>query len=81
MLPADERRQLIEEIDKRLHQAEDLVNQLSRRSMNNNQKGAIERIRSFARLSRQALDRGETQQAGALADRALLLAQELGRGR
>ena len=81
LLPADERRQLIDDIDKRLHQAEDLVNQISQRSLNQDQKTAVERIRSFAKLSRQALDRGETQQAGALADRALLLAQELGRAK
>ena len=81
LLPADERRQLIEETDKRLRQAEDLVDRLSARALNNDQRSAVERIRSFTKQSRQALDRSETQQAVELANRALLLAQELERAK
>ena len=81
LLPADERRQLIEETDKRLRQAEDLVERLSAHALNNDQRSAVERIRSFTKQSRQALDRSETQQAVELADRALLLAQELERAK
>jgi hypothetical protein len=81
LLPADERRQLIEETDKRLRQAEEMVDRLSARPLNNDQRSAIERIRSFTKQSRQALDRSETQQAVELADRAWLLAQELERAK
>ena len=81
LLPADERRQLIEETDKRLRQAEEMVDRLSLRPLNNEQRSAVDRIRSFTKQSRQALDRSETQQAVELADRALLLAQELERAK
>lgn len=81
LLPADERRQLIEETDKRLRQAEEMVDRLSARALNNDQRSAVERIRSFTKQSRQALNRSETQQAVELADRALLLAQELERAK
>ncbi len=81
LLPADERRQLVEETEKRLRQAEETVDRLSARPLNNDQRSAVERIRSFTKQSRQALDRSETQQAVELADRALLLAQELERAK
>jgi len=81
LLPADARRQLIEETDKRLHQAEEMVDRLSARPLTTEQRSAVDRIRSFTKQSRQALERSETQQAVELADRALLLAQELERAK
>ncbi len=58
-----------------------MVDRLSARPLNNEQRSAIERIRSFTKQARQALDRSETQQAVELADRAWLLAQELERAK
>lgn len=81
ILPPDERRQLIEEIATRLRETNDLLGQVTDRRLSGEQKSAVSRIRSFVKLSQQALERGDTQQAGALADRALLLAQELLRAR
>jgi hypothetical protein len=77
VLPAEQRRQLTEDISSRLHEVDQKLSRISAQKLTEAQKDSVERIRSFANLSHQALERGDTQQAGALADRALLLAQEL----
>ena len=81
ILPAQERRQLQEEIAGRLREVDQLIGEITRRRSTESQRSSLTRIRSFANLSHQALEHGETQQAGALADRALLLAQETLRAR
>jgi hypothetical protein len=81
VLPADERRQLIEDVSSRLKQVDQMLGRLNLRHLSEAEKNSVARIHSFEALSRQALDRGEAQQASALADRALLLAQELDRAR
>jgi hypothetical protein len=81
VLPADERRQLIEDISSRLKQVDQMLGRLDLRHLSEAEKNSVARIHSFEALSRQALERGEAQQASALADRALLLAQELDRAR
>jgi hypothetical protein len=77
VLPAEQRRQLTEDISSRLHDVDQKLSRISAQKLTDAQKDSVERIRSFANLSHQALERGDTQQASALADRALLLAQEL----
>src|SRR5579872_1034907 len=81
VLPADERRQLIEEIASRLKEVDLIAARASSRRMSVPEKNSLERARSLAALAHQELERGNTQQASALADRALLMAQELDRGR
>jgi hypothetical protein len=76
-LPAEQRRQLNEEIASRQHKIEQMVASISARRLSESEKRSVERIKSFLNLSHQALERGDTQQAGALADRASLLAQEM----
>ena len=76
-LPAEQRRQLNEEITSRQHKIEQMVASISARRLSESEKRSVERIKSFLNLSHQALERGDTQQAGALADRASLLAQEM----
>jgi hypothetical protein len=76
ILPAQERRQLQEEIASRLREVDQLIGEITRRRSTESLRGSLARIRSFANLSHQALEHGETLQASALADRALLLAQE-----
>ena len=77
VLPADRRRQLTENISSRLHEVDQILTRVSARKLTDGQKESVERIRNFENLSHQASDRGATQQASALADRALLLAREL----
>ena len=77
VLPAEQRRQLTEDIASRLHEVDRILSQISARKLRDAEKDSVERIRNFENLSHQALDRGDTQQASALADRALLLAREL----
>jgi hypothetical protein len=76
-LPAQQRRQLNEGIASRQHKIEQMVASISARRLSESEKRSVERIKSFLNLSHQALERGDTQQAGALADRASLLAQEM----
>ncbi len=77
VLPAEQRRQLTEDIASRLHEVDKILSGVLARKLTNAQKDTVERIQNFENLSHQASDRGDTQQASALADRALLLAREL----
>jgi hypothetical protein len=76
-LPAEQRRQLNEEIASRQHKIEQMVASISARRLSESEKRSVERIKSFLNLSHQALERGDMQQAGALANSASLLAQEM----
>jgi hypothetical protein len=76
-LPAEQRRQLNEDVASRQHKIEQMVAGITARRLSEAEKRSVERIKSFLNLSHQALERGDTQQAGALADRASLLAEEM----
>jgi len=76
VLPAEQRRQLMEDVSSRLHQVDQILNRASARKLTD-EKDTVESIHNFENLSRQALDRGDTQLASGLADRALALAQGL----
>ena len=80
-MPADQRRQTIEDIAARLQDVEQTIGRLPSQHLSDGEKASVERVRSMVALSRQTLDRGDIQQAGELAVRALLLAQDLVRGR
>jgi hypothetical protein len=77
VLPAEQRRQLTEDIASRLHEVDQILSRVSARNLRDAEKDSVERIHNFENLSHQALEKGDMQQASALADRALLLAREL----
>lgn len=77
VLPAEQRRQLTEDISSRLHEVDQKLSRISAQKLTDAEKDSVEKIRRFANLSHEALERGDTQQASALADRALVLAQGL----
>ncbi len=77
VLPAEQRRQLTEAISSRLHEVDQILSRISVQKLTDVQKDSVERISRFANLSHEALEKGDMQQAGALADRALVLAQGL----
>lgn len=81
MLSDVERRRLNEDIASRLKDVDQMLGRITALRLSEAEKGSVERIRSFQKLSREAMDHGEIQQASALADRAVLLAQEVLRGR
>jgi hypothetical protein len=81
VLPDEQRRRLNEDIVSRLREVDQLLGRIAARTLSDKEKESVERIRSFKDLSFQALERGDTQQANGLADRALLLAKEMLRGR
>jgi hypothetical protein len=78
VLSDEERRRMTEDISSRLQEVEKM---LGRIHPTDAEKASVEKIRSFQKLSHDALERGEIQQANALADRAVLLAQEVLHGR
>lgn len=81
VLPEDKRRQLQEDVASRLRDVEQKLTRLAALRLSETEKTSVERIRSFAKLSQDALYQGDLQQASALADRAQILAQELLRDR
>jgi hypothetical protein len=81
VLPGDQRRQLQEDIAAKLRDVDQKIGRIAALKLPDSEKSSAETLRKFAGLSHQALERGDLQQAGALADRALLLTQELLRDR
>lgn len=81
VLPANQRRQMTEDISSRLKEVDQALGRATARGLATTQKAAIDTIRTFRDLSYKALEEGDIQKAGGLADRALLLAQELDRAR
>jgi predicted DNA-binding protein len=81
VLSDEERRRMNEEISSRLKDVDQMLGRLTALHLSESEKSSVDRIRSFHKLSHDALERGEIQAASALADRAVLLAQEVLRGR
>jgi hypothetical protein len=77
VLSAEQRRQLTEAISSRLHDVDQILKGISVQKLTEGQKDSVERILRFTNLSHEALEKGDMQQAGALANRALVLAQGL----
>lgn len=80
-LTEDQRRQRIEEISNRLHDVAQILSRVTARGLNEAQKRAAERIRNFADRAYKAEDEGDIPTASGLADRALLLAEDLDRAK
>lgn len=72
---------MTEDIYARLKNVDQMLGKISALHPKEEEKASVERIVSFQKLSREAVERGEIQQASALADRAVLLAQEVLHGR
>jgi hypothetical protein len=81
VLSDDERRRQNEDISSRLKDVDQMLGRLSTLRLSDAEKNSVERIRSFQKLARDAQEHGQIQQASALAERAVLLAQEVLRGR
>jgi type VI secretion system protein ImpL len=81
MLSDNERRRLNEGISSRLQDVDKMLGRIAALHLSEAEKNSVERIRSFHKQSHDALERGEIQAANALAERAVLLAQEVLRGR
>jgi hypothetical protein len=82
VLSDDERRRMNEDISSRLKDVDQMLVRIAALHLSDaEKKSSVDRIRSFERLSHEAQEHGEIQQASALADRAVLLAQEVLRGR
>lgn len=80
VLSDDERRRLNEDISTRLKDVDQMLGRLAAFRLTDAEKGSVDRIRSFLKLSREFQENGEIQQASGLADRAVRLAQEVLRG-
>lgn len=79
VLPEEQRRQKMEEISARLKEVEQALARVTPRT--DAQKHTVEQIRNFATQAYQAKDEGDIQKASGLAERALLLVQDLARAR
>lgn len=81
VLSDEERRRMTEEISSLLQDVDKMLGRIAALHLSEAEKSSVDRIRSFHKLSHDALERGEIQAANALAERAVLLAQEVLRGR
>jgi protein TonB len=81
VLPDEERRRLNEDIASRLKEVEQRLTRIAGLRLSDPQKSSVQTIRSFVDLSHKALEQGDIQKANDLAEKALILAQELDRAR
>lgn len=81
IVPANERAKLEGEIQGTLNRARDLMREITARGLTSQNQNAVASVQSFIKLSERALQRGDTVQARNLADRALVVAGDLQRGR
>jgi len=81
VLPEEKRRQLQEDVASRLRDVDQKLTRLAALRLSQSDQASVERIRQFAKLSQDALYRGDLQMANSLAERALIAAQELLRDR
>jgi len=81
VLSDGERRRMTEEIYSRLKDVDQMLGRIAALNPTEGEKASVERILSFQKLSRDAVERGEIQPASALVERAVLLAQEVLHGR
>jgi len=79
VLPEEQRRQKNEEISARLREVEQTLASFTPRT--EAQKHTVEQINNFKAQAYQAKDEGDIQKASGLAERALLLVQDLTRAR
>ncbi len=77
IVPPEEKRRMAEEIAARKREIESVLQQAAQRRLSEQDRGIVERIRSFLLLSDQAAARDDMRQAEALSERALVLAREL----
>jgi hypothetical protein len=73
---SDEERRMTEEISSLLQDVDKMLGRIAALHLSEAEKSSVDRIRSFHKLSHDALEPGELQAANALAERAVFLAQE-----
>jgi hypothetical protein len=76
-----ERRRIERDITSRRAQTLRLLNDISRRNLNDEQKAALARIQAFLEQADAAMKNNDLREADALSSRALLLSQDLHSGR
>jgi hypothetical protein len=81
ILSPEEKRKLVEEINSRKREVNEILQQAARRNLSQADRVIVERVRSFLALSDQAAGRDDIRQADALSERAVVLARELRNGR
>jgi hypothetical protein len=72
-----EQKQLSDSLDARKREIRQKLDQATARGPSNHDRTLMNRIRSFVKLSDEALGRGDLRQADALAERAQILSREL----
>ena len=77
IVPAEEMRRLADSVASRNEETRKVLVQAQPRRLSKEQRGVMERIRSFLQQSDEAGKRGDWRQADALAERAQILAREL----
>jgi hypothetical protein len=80
IVPAEEIKRLAESVPARNEETRKVLVQAQARRLSKEQRGVVERIRSFLQQSDDAGKRGDWRQADALAERAQILARELPSG-
>ena len=81
IVPADENRRYQESADASKREIQQLLEQAKARRLTNDQKKIVLRLQRFVAQSDDAEKRGDMRQAGALAERGLVLAKELAGGK
>jgi len=81
VLPEGQRLQRIQDITAHLKEVEQTLARVATQSPSESQKRTVDQIRNFVTQAYAARDEGDIQKASGLADRALLLVQDLARGR
>ena len=76
ILSGDEQKKIQGDIDARKREIDEKLGR-AKRNLSSHDKSLMERINSFLAQCAQAEQRGDFAQAGALSERALILAQEL----
>jgi hypothetical protein len=77
MVPAEEARRIMDEIQKRKSEITTLVNRAKGRRLSENEQDALERIPSLVAQTDEAVGRGDIRQADKLSELALTLARTL----
>jgi hypothetical protein len=81
IVPPDERRRYQESADASKREIQQLLEQIKAHRLTTEQKKIVIRVRAFVTQSDDAEKRGDMRQADALAERGLVLANELGHGK
>jgi hypothetical protein len=77
IIPPEERKRLMDEINNRKREVNDIFGDVSKRSLSAQERDAVDRVRGFVLQCDQAAERGDLRQAKELCERGLGLARGL----